>query len=134
MHIFHLRCGDHWLVSGNVSSKSGALKAKADSDNPMPPIHGWHFCVGLQWFQDSKLECSRQVTEPCSRVTFKTLSYRDGTAIANNKECEGSYVLVVDMYHRGRPVSLITVTSKDISNVIHIFCSFCNMPLDQRGT
>ena len=103
-------------------SKSGSLKAYADTDNPVPPIRGWHFRDGMEWCHDSKLECTVFLTDPCRMVTFKLLRNstgglsRNSTAIRNNSYCEGSYVPVDDLHHRGRPVSLITMTLRYILN------------------
>ena len=73
-----------------------------EEDQLVPPVNGWQFkdYYGTEWSSDGTLECSREVSEPCAKITVKLR----GEAKKKHSSCAGTYRPVQGVVVRGRPV------------------------------
>ena len=74
-----------------------------EEDQLVPPVNGWQFKerFGTKWSSDGTLECSREVSEPCTKIVVEMHGE------AKKKEwsfLEGTYLPVKGVVVRGRPV------------------------------
>ena len=75
-----------------------------EEDQLVPPVNGWQFKEwggGTKWSSDGTLECSREVSEPCTEIIVELR----GEAERRHPECKGSFRPVDGVFVRGRPVS-----------------------------
>ena len=98
-----IRVGDFWWVSDEVGKKDGGLRTKVVTglDELRPPLQGWEYVGGSNWKSDPTLECSREVSPPCTEVIVEL----QGPAMEKYPELAGSYLLVEGKINRGRWVS-----------------------------
>ena len=73
-----------------------------EEDQLVPPIDGWQLKeqYGNKWSSDGTLECSREVSEPCTEIVVEL----HGEAKKKLSFLEGSYLPVEGVVVRGRPV------------------------------
>ena len=73
-----------------------------EEDQLVPPIDGWQLKeqYGNKWSSDGTLECSREVSEPCTEIVVEL----HGEAKKKVSSPEGSYLPVKGVVVRGRPV------------------------------
>ena len=99
-----IRAGDNWLCSTKVGEEvGGLLRAKVEeADQLVPPVNGWQFKeqFGTKWSSDGTLECSREVSEPCTEIVVEL----HGEAKKEVSFLEGVYLPVEGVVVRGRPV------------------------------
>ena len=73
-----------------------------EEDQLVPPVNGWQFKehYGTKWSSDGTLECSREVSEPCTKIVVEL----HGEAKKKQSSCAGVYLPVKGVVVRGRPV------------------------------
>ena len=73
-----------------------------EEDQLVPPVNGWQFKKygGTKWSSDGTLECSREVSEPCTEIVVEL----HGEAKKKWSHCAGTYRPVKGVVVRGRPV------------------------------
>ena len=97
------RSDDYWSISTEVAKKDGFLRAEVgEEDQLVPPVNGWQFKEwrGTKWSSDGTLECSREVSEPCTKIVVEL----HGEAKKEQSYCAGTYLPVKGVVVRGRPV------------------------------
>ena len=95
------RSDDYWWVSTEVGKEDGFLRAEVgEEDQLVPPVNGWQFFGGTKWSSDGTLECSREVSEPCTKIVVEL----HGKAKKKQSSCDGVYLPVEGVVVRGRPV------------------------------
>ena len=74
----------------------------SEEDQLVPPVNGWQFKeqFGTKWSSDGTLECSREVSEPCTKIVVEL----HGEAKKKWSHCAGVYQPVKGVVVRGRPV------------------------------
>ena len=73
-----------------------------EEDQLVPPVNGWQVkeFFGTKWSSDGTLECSREVSEPCTKIVVEL----HGEAKKKWRRCAGTYRAVKGVVVRGRPV------------------------------
>ena len=107
------RSGDYWRVSSKLGEEEEDwcfLRAEVgEEDQLVPPVNGWQFKErrqfkelwgGTKWSSDGTLECSREVSEPCTKIVVEL----HGKAKKKQSSCDGVYLPVEGVVVRGRPV------------------------------
>ena len=94
-----IRVGDFWWVYDKVGEEAGWLRAKVvtELDQLRPPLKGWEY-LGDKWESDPTLECSREVSPPCTEVIVEL----QGAAKEKKGHYAGSYLPVKEKINRGR--------------------------------
>jgi len=84
------RAGKFWWVSKKVGKKGGCLKAKVVTgvDELIPPLKGFVYSGEGMWESDQTLECSKEVSPPCTEVRVEL----QGKPKEKQPECAGSYL------------------------------------------
>ena len=108
MSLF-IRAGKYWWVSSKVGRKDGTCilrtEMRTDEDKMMPPVNGWQYGW---WKADPTLECSLQVSKPCSEVLVEL----HGAVKEKQPSCAGIYRPLKGKHNRGRWVGSALIIDK----------------------
>ena len=91
-----------------MGEEGGALRAKVENNEVLPPVDGWQYYAGDKgkWLSDSTLVCSREVTTACKEVVVLL----EGRAKEKYPECSGRYLPLKGRINRGKWVGSLSTT------------------------
>jgi len=114
--VYLYRAGDFWYVNYEVGKEAGGLRAKVmtELDELRPPLNGWENKGGGKWESDPTMECSREVSPPCTEIIVEL----DGPAKEKYPQMAGSYFPVEGKINLGRWVLQQSTGSKRYLTVL----------------
>ena len=99
-----IRAGDFWWVSDELGKEYGALRAKVENNEVLPPVNGWQYYGRGNWLSDSTLVCSREVSTACEEVVV----HLEGRAKEKWPMCGGRYLPLKGKMNTGRWVGSLS--------------------------